>query len=163
MREIDEQHLGLSVVNFQAGGLHKTVQQGLEKNQLSRIGLRDQKSVVGVLYYREVLYGLWDGRSQLLNGCSLVDKYIYSSSAARTKRRGDRGSPWRTPLLHLKNFPGTPFNRIADDPEERTALTQFSHLSVKPMCCMTWMIDECSTVSKAFLKSNFKMIISLLD
>jgi hypothetical protein len=32
----------------------------------------------------------------------------------------------------------------------------------KPMCCMTWIMIVCSTVSKAFAKSSFKMIISRL-
>jgi hypothetical protein len=53
---------------------------------------------------------------------------IYSSSTVRTKSSGDRGPPWRTPLLHLKIFLGTPFNRTADDPEERMAFTHINHL-----------------------------------
>jgi hypothetical protein len=38
-----------------------------------------------------------------------------NTSAARTKRRGDKGSPCLTPLLHLKVAPGIPFKSIAEE------------------------------------------------
>ncbi|RCV17996.1 hypothetical protein SETIT_3G265300v2, partial [Setaria italica] len=43
---------------------------------------------------------------------------VCNKSAPRTKRRGERGSPYRTPLLHANLFLGTPFKRT----EEREAL-----------------------------------------
>jgi len=58
---------------------------------------------------------------------------IYSSSAARTKSSGDRGSLCLTPLLHLKDFPGTPLRRIVEDPELRISLIQLTHFCGKPM------------------------------
>jgi hypothetical protein len=42
-----------------------------------------------------------------------------SKSAAMTKRRGERGSPYLTPLLNLKGVPGTPFKRTEEEPEVR--------------------------------------------
>jgi hypothetical protein len=46
---------------------------------------------------------------------------IYKSSVASTNKRGDRGSPYRTPHLHLKNLPGTPLSSTTDEPDERMA------------------------------------------
>jgi hypothetical protein len=63
----------------------------------------------------------------------------------------------------LNDFPGTPFNKIADEPEERIACIQDNHLSGKPKCCNIWRMVVCSIVSNAFSKSNFKMIASLLE
>jgi hypothetical protein len=48
-------------------------------------------------------------------------------SAAKTKRRGDNGSPCLTPLLQWNTFPGTPFKRIADVPEPIIIFIQFIH------------------------------------
>jgi hypothetical protein len=52
---------------------------------------------------------------------------------------------------------------MAEDPEERIACTQDSHLSGKPKCLITEMMVECSAVSNAFSKSSFSIIISLFD
>jgi hypothetical protein len=45
--------------------------------------------------------------------------------------RGDKGSPCRTPLLHLNCLPETPLSSTDEDPEERMALIQDNHLSEK--------------------------------
>jgi hypothetical protein len=44
-------------------------------------------------------------------------------SAANTNKSGDRGSPCLTPLLQVKFFPGTPFNKTEADPEDKIAST----------------------------------------
>jgi hypothetical protein len=85
------------------------------------------------------------GKSEVGWGIGIVSKFIDAallintckSSAANTNKRGDSGSPYRTPLLHLKNFPGVPFKRIADDPDERITCIHCSHLLGKPKCAMT--------------------------
>jgi len=46
---------------------------------------------------------------------------------------GDRGYLCLTPLLHLKDFPGTPLRRIVEDPELRISLIQLTHFCGKPM------------------------------
>ena len=45
---------------------------------------------------------------------------ICNNSVVVTNRRGDKGSPCLTPLLHLIFFPGTPFKRIEDVPDEQS-------------------------------------------
>jgi hypothetical protein len=63
----------------------------------------------------------------------------------------------------LKDFPATPFKRIADEPEERIVLIQVCHLSGKPKFYGIWRMVTCSMVSNAFSKSSFNMMASLLD
>jgi hypothetical protein len=53
-------------------------------------------------------------------------------SAARTKRRGERGSPCLTPLLQWIVFLGTPFRRTLEVPTEMMLLTQDNHESPNP-------------------------------
>jgi len=84
------------------------------------------------------------------------------SSAAKIKRRGERGSPCLTPLSHLNCLPGTPFSRMEVYPEEKSILIHYSHLSGKPMVLIISSIAECSTVSKALAKSNSRIMISFL-
>jgi hypothetical protein len=80
-----------------------------------------------------------------------------------TNNKGDSGSPCLTPLLHLKNLPGTPFRSTADEPDDKIQWIQDIHLSGKLKCCNISRIVECSTVSNAFSKSNLRIIASLLD
>ena len=84
------------------------------------------------------------------------------SSAASTKSKGDKGSPCLTPLLQWNCFPGTPLSRMEEKPEEKITLIQFNHKSGKPSWAIMLNMVECSTVSKALAKSNFRMIICLL-
>jgi hypothetical protein len=88
---------------------------------------------------------------------------LCKSSAPRTKRSGDKGSPCLTPLLQLKEVPGTPFNRTAELAEENTICTQLSHFCGNPMLCITDKMAVYSIVSKAFSKSILRMIIYLFD
>jgi hypothetical protein len=44
---------------------------------------------------------------------------LWRRSAARTKRRGDRGSPCLTPLLHGKVELGKPLRRMEEVPDSR--------------------------------------------
>jgi hypothetical protein len=88
---------------------------------------------------------------------------LWRRSAAITKSRGDSGSPCLTPLLQWKSFPGKPLSRIEDVPELKIWEIQVHHLSRKPLACKTFSMDLCSTMSKAFSKSNLRMTISLLE
>ena len=42
----------------------------------------------------------------------------FKTSTTNTKRKGDKGSPWRRPLRSLKGFVGVPFNKIDAAAEE---------------------------------------------
>ena len=84
-------------------------------------------------------------------------------SATRTKRRDDRGSPCLTPLRQLNGFPRIPFKMIDEVLELRILLIQPTHLSQKPLNLRICRIAWCSTLSKAFSKSSFKMTISFLE
>ena len=95
-------------------------------------------------------------------GCCL----IYQDSVklcSKHKEKWREGSPCRTPLLHLKNFPGTPLSRIAEEPVSRMHFIHSNHFSRNPRCSIIVRIAWCSTVSKAFSKSSFRIITSLLD
>ena len=87
----------------------------------------------------------------------------WSNSAAMTNRRGDKGSPCLTPLLHWNSFPGVPFKRIAEVPVSKILLTQLHQVDVKPRWCSMHKMVLCSIVSKAFSKSSLRMIISCLE
>ena len=84
-------------------------------------------------------------------------------SAARTKSKGESGSPCLTPLLHWNCVPGMPFNRTEVVALSKNFLTQSIHVALKPIFSKIFRIVTCSIESKAFSKSNFKMINSLLD
>ena len=84
-------------------------------------------------------------------------------SAASTKRRGDKGSPCLTPLLHLNCFPGTPLRSAEDIPELKSSCIHCNHFCGKPKCSIIERIVECSTVSKALAKSSLKIRTSFLD
>ena len=87
----------------------------------------------------------------------------WSNSAARTKRRGESGSSCLIPLLHLNCLPRTPLRMMEEDPKLRIKRTHCCHKSGKPRCLSIKMMASCSTVSNAFAKSRFKMIIYFLD
>jgi hypothetical protein len=120
------------------------------------------RSVICILHYREICHRLSMGaRSRPWEAAWLTK--IWRSSAASTKRKGDRGSPCLTPLLHLKNFPGIPLSRTAVQAEFRMLVTHRIQLSGKPRLDMICNITWCSTKSNAFSKSSFRMVASLLD
>jgi hypothetical protein len=85
-----------------------------------------------------------------------------NNSTASTNRRGDKGSPYLTPLLHRNVLPGTPFSSMDNWAELRISFVQVTHLVGKFSFCRVMMVG-CSIVSKAFSKSNLRMTISLLD
>jgi hypothetical protein len=84
-------------------------------------------------------------------------------SAANTNKRGEKGSPCLTPLLQWKVLPGTPLRRTEEVPEPRMSLIQLTHLEPKPLLYKISIIAWCSSLSKAFSKSNLRMTISFLD
>jgi hypothetical protein len=55
-------------------------------------------------------------RSPSLKALLIAD---WSKSAAKTKIRGDKGSPCLTPILQKNYLLGTPFRRTADLPKEK--------------------------------------------
>lgn len=88
---------------------------------------------------------------------------VYKRSAAKTNNKGDSGSPCLTPLLHEKDFPGTPFKRTEEVPDLSMTLTHSIHLLGKALNFIMSKIAWCSSLSKAFSKSNFKMTISFFE
>lgn len=94
--------------------------------------------------------------------CALLIMHC-SKSEARTNSRGDRVSPCLTPLLHSKAFPGTPLSSIDDDPVSSILCTHCTHLLLNPKLFSICRIELCSTVSKAFSKSNLNMTSSLFE
>ena len=83
--------------------------------------------------------------------------------AASTKRRGDRGSPYLSPLLQWKVFPGTPLRSTEEVPEFSMSWIHPTHLVPKPLCRRIWSIAGCSIMSKAFSKSSLRMINFFLE
>jgi len=103
------------------------------------------------------------GACSKLREAALLTK-IWSNSAAITNKSGDKGSPCLTPLLHLKDFPGTPLSNTADQvPEFRMFFIQFIHMLGKPKWFLISKIAWCSTVSNAFSKSSLSIMTSLLN
>ena len=99
----------------------------------------------------------------MIPACQALFMMDWSKSAARTNRRGERGSPCLTPLLHLKFFHGIPFRRTAELAVLRRFCIQLTHFSENPLCFRISRIAWCSTLSKAFSKSSFRMIISFIE
>jgi hypothetical protein len=95
--------------------------------------------------------------------CQALLITVCNKSAARTKRRGDKGSPCLTPLKQLKVFPGIPFNNTAECPELRMLWIHPIHYSENPLCLITSKITWCSSLSKAFSISNLRTITFFLD
>lgn len=86
-----------------------------------------------------------------------------SKSAASTNNKGEIRSPYLTLLLQWITFPNTPFSKIEEVPVCIIIFIQLSHLFPKPFACRISNINECSTLSKAFSKSNLKKAISFFD
>uniref|UniRef100_A0A0A9G5N5 Uncharacterized protein n=1 Tax=Arundo donax TaxID=35708 RepID=A0A0A9G5N5_ARUDO len=80
-----------------------------------------------------------------------------------TKSRGERGSPCLTPLLQLKDFPGTPLCRMEEVLVCRMVLIHWIHFCGNPFFCSMSKIVLCSTISNVFSKSSFRMTISFLE
>ena len=80
-----------------------------------------------------------------------------------TNKSGERGPPYLTPHLHLNCLPNRPFRSTEDDPVGRISLIQAIHFASKPLCWRIYKISSCSTVSKAFAKSSFKMMMGIFD
>ncbi len=57
----------------------------------------------------------------------------WSRSAARTKRRGERGSPCFTPRRQLKLVPGTPLSSTEVDEVEIISVTHLIQVLLKPL------------------------------
>lgn len=132
----------------------------MQMSQLISICWHQNKSIICILNYEVISTKII---SQGVDNVPLLQAWLImdcKTSAAKTKRRGDKGSPCLTPLLHLKGIPGTPFKRTAEEPEHKIALIQEIHLAENPLYCsmdkMTWY----STLSKAFSKSSFRRTIS---
>lgn len=58
--------------------------------------------------------------------------------------------PLIQPPLHLNRFPGMPFRRTEEDPEERISLIQEIHLSEKPLSFMTCSVTSCQFYQNPF-------------
>jgi hypothetical protein len=88
---------------------------------------------------------------------------VWRKPAARIKIRGDKRSPYLTPILQWNVFPGTPFNRTEEIPKLKMHFIHLSQRTPKPLAFIKASIVSCSILSKAFSKSNFRMTISFLD
>jgi len=62
---------------------------------------------------------------------------LVSTSMTNNKRRGERGSPWRSPLKGTKKSVGDPLTRTAKEEEEIQKRIQSIHLSPKPILSKT--------------------------
>lgn len=87
----------------------------------------------------------------------------WSISAARTKRRGERGTPCLTPLLQWTIFPGNPLRRTEEFLEFKTDLIHSIHLFPNPYLDMICKSASCSILLNVFSKSSLRMINSFLD
>jgi hypothetical protein len=67
------------------------------------------------------------------------------------------------PPIAVNIFPGTPFSKSDVVAEERSSDVHLIHSELNPSCFIIAIIVGCSMVSKAFMKSNFKMMISCLS
>jgi hypothetical protein len=86
-----------------------------------------------------------------------------NSSVVITKRMGDIGSLYLTPLLQNKDLPRAPLRTTEVVAYWRIEVVHCNHWSLNPNCCIICRIQVCSIVSKALMKSSFKITISLLD
>ncbi|KAL4585040.1 hypothetical protein LXL04_009653 [Taraxacum kok-saghyz] len=70
--------------------------------------------------------------------CWLADFIAaFKPSIAMIKRKGDRGSPWRTPLVIGNSLVGDPFVMTEAREDERQPLIQQIHFSLNPICLIT--------------------------
>lgn len=72
------------------------------------------------------------------------------TSAARRKRWGDIGSPWRRPHLTGNHAPGTPLSSMVEREERRIASIHAHHLSGKPRTSIT-QLTESNALAKFFI------------
>jgi hypothetical protein len=79
------------------------------------------------------------------------------------QKAGGEGIPLPDSPFAMKVFARNSIKRMEDCEEDRISLVHVIHLSGKSSCCSMLRIVLCSTVSKAFSKSNLRIIISCLD
>ena len=84
-------------------------------------------------------------------------------SSAIPKRRGESGSPWRTPLPQLKNPNGEPLCNIEILADWKIDKIHPQKVSEKPKHLSTSKIKFQSIVSKAFLTSILRAILPCFD
>jgi hypothetical protein len=87
--------------------------------------------------------------------CIALFTILCNRPLARTNNNGDSG--------FSLTFPETPFCSMEDVPNPMIIFIHCYHFCPNPLCCMTLMITPCSTLLKAFSKSNFRITISFLD
>ena len=107
-------------------------------------------------------FGEWKGKR--IRSCWKASLMAaWRRSAASTKMRGERGSPYRTPHLQWNCRPGVPLSSTDDLPEEKMHRIQLIHFSLNPMLFIILVMASCSIVSNALAKSSFRSIISCLE
>ncbi|KAJ3684748.1 hypothetical protein LUZ61_013912 [Rhynchospora tenuis] len=85
-----------------------------------------------------------------------------STSATKRKKKGDRGSPCRNPLLCLKVAPNNPLIKTAELEVDKIDLTQLTYFERKPLCNITGNKNSQLTDSNALKKSSFMRIAGLV-
>jgi hypothetical protein len=85
---------------------------------------------------------------------------LFEADQQLTQTIEGKGDHLALPPFCSSFFPGTPFKSIAEVVDCKIILI---HLCPKPLAFRISMIVECSILSKAFSKSNFRTIISSLD
>jgi hypothetical protein len=79
------------------------------------------------------------------------------------KKKWGEMIPYLTPLVHLKSFPAVPLRSTEEVAVDNSSSIYLNHFGGKPLACSISKMVECSTRSKAFSKSSFRIIISLLE
>jgi hypothetical protein len=162
MRNINWHQARFMELYFEPTGKIDFVQELLEKNELVLISLHNKDSIINILnHWKRGILIMRKRRKEVPQGILMIQHW--RRSAAIAKRRGERGSPCLTPLLHLNSFPTVPFNQTEEVATPKISKTQCNHLSEKPLALSISRIRECSIKSKVFSKSNLRTTISLLE
>jgi hypothetical protein len=125
--------------------------------------LHNEDGVIIVLDDRE-----WALRP-LRKGGKDITKHAFSINdtlkqvSSNCKEEGGKRIPYLTPLLHKKSFPPVPLRSTKEVVVDNRSLIHLSHLGGKPLASSISRTAECSMRSKAFSKSNLRIIIPLLD
>jgi hypothetical protein len=75
---------------------------------------------------------------------------------ARIKRKGDRGSPYRGPLLCCSHGPQMSLGVTEDEEVVSNRLTQFRHRAGNPRCCIISRRYAQDTKLNALVISSFR-------
>lgn len=119
-------------------------------------GWGEQKRILSSAYYRITMSFSTKLKHELSRSplSTPRETILLNTSATRSKRRGESGSPCLSPLLEAMSLPAIPLVPTEDLEKEKILEMMRIQFGLKPLCLRTEIIRSQLTESKAFAKPS---------